>query len=100
MDTHTLILSIVFSSVRATLPQKELVQCLVLGRRYTGPEAEAVGIVNESCPLPALRERAIAAASRLAGDGLDRKTLHTLKKDLYRNVYQMQMEPLKFYSML
>ena len=74
---------------------------VVLGKRYTGPEAEAAGIVDETCPLAELKDRAIAAASRLAGEGgLDRKTLSALKHDLYRDLYRILMEPLRHYSML
>ena len=74
---------------------------VVLGKRYTGPEAEAAGIVHETCPLAELKDRAIAAASRLAGEeGLDRKTLSALKHDLYKDVVQVLSEPARFYSRL
>ena len=56
----------------------------MLAKLFTGPEAEAAGIVHETCPLTELKDRAIAAASRLAGEGgLDRKTLQTLKENIY-----------------
>ena len=50
--------------------------------------------------LKELKESAIAAANRLAGDGLDRKTLATLKRDRCRDVYQALNEPVRLYSML
>ena len=74
---------------------------MVLGKRYTGIEAEAAGIVDEVCPPAQLRDTAIAAAGRLAGsEGLDRKTLSTLKRDLYRDVVQALTEPSRMYSLL
>ena len=72
---------------------------MVLGKRYTGIEAEAAGIVDEVCPPAQLRDTAIAAAGRLAGsEGLDRKTLFTLKRDLYRDVVLALSEPPRYYS--
>ena len=73
---------------------------IVLGKRYTGEEAKAAGIVNEVSSPEELKDSAIAAANKLAGDGLDRKTLATLKYDLYRDVYRALNEPVRFYSML
>ena len=53
--------------------------------------------MNEVCSLEELKESAIAAAKRLAGEGLDRKTLSTIKHDLHRDVYQALMEPVRYY---
>ena len=53
---------------------------------FTDPKAEAADTmaVHETCPLAELKDRAIAAASRLAGEGgLDRKPLQLLKEDIY-----------------
>ena len=50
--------------------------------------------------LEKLKDSAVAAANRLAGDGLDRKTLATLKCDLHRDVYRALKEPARFYSNL
>ena len=80
---------------RAKVPPNVLSQVL-LGWRYTGPEAEAAGLVDESCSLPELRERAIAAASRLAGDGLDRGTVRVHKEDLYRETLRALNDPVMF----
>ena len=86
---------------RALLPTREMRSSVVLGKRYTGIEAEAAGIVDEVCPPAQLRDTAIAAAGRLAGsEGLDRKTLSTLKRDLYRDVVQALTEPSRMYSLL
>lgn len=69
------------------MPSSALNQ-VVLARRFGGEEAKMAGIVHEVCPLRDLRDRAIAAAGKLAGSkGLDRKTLSTLKHDIYRDVY-------------
>ena len=56
---------------------------MILGKRYGGIEAERAGIVDEVAPPDQLREAAIAAANRLAGPGLDTRTVSTLKRDLY-----------------
>ena len=86
---------------RALLPQSELRYSVVLGRRYTGEEARAAGIVDEVCPLAQLKSVAMAAAVRLAGkDGLDRKTLSAIKHDLYRDVVRVLSEPTRTYSLL
>ena len=86
---------------RAILPQRELRPSLVLGKRYTGEEARAAGIVDEACAQPQLKKTALAAAVRLAGgDGLDRRTLTVLKRDLYRDAVRALTEPLRMYSLL
>lgn len=72
---------------------------MVLGKRYSGEEAERAGIVNEVCPPDELRDTAIATACKLAGsEGLDRRTLSTLKYDLYRDVILALSEPPRYYS--
>ena len=71
---------------------------IALGMRYTAEEARTAGIVDEVSSLEELKDSAIAAANRLAGDGLDRKTLATLKHDVYRDVYRALNEPVRLYS--
>ena len=74
---------------------------MVLGKRYSGEDAQAAGIVDEVCPLAELRDTAIAAAGKLAGrEGLDRRTLVALKRDLYRDVLRALTEPNRMYSLL
>ena len=86
---------------RAILPQRELHASMVLGRRYTGDQAKAAGIVEETCPISQLQRVALAAAERLAGrDGLDRRTLSVLKQDLYRDAVKALSEPMRVYSLL
>ena len=73
----------------------------MLGKRYGGVDAQAAGIVDEVCPLAELRDTAIAAAGKLAGrEGLDRRTLVALKRDLYRDVLQALSKPPKLQSQL
>ena len=85
---------------RTQIPIPEHHQTLILGMQYTAEEAKTAGIVNEVSSLEELKDSAIAAANRLAGDGLDRKTLATLKHDVYRDVYRALNEPVRFYSRL
>ena len=86
---------------RALLPQRELRYSVVLGRKYTGKEAKAAGIVDELCLQAQLKSTAITAACRLVGsEGLDRRTLTVLKRDLYRDVVQALTEPPRLYSLL
>jgi hypothetical protein len=48
------------------------------------------------CDLPDLENRALLVANGLAGGdpGLDRKTLATLKRGLYRDAYTALNEPV------
>ena len=74
---------------------------MVLGKRYTCEEAFATGMINEVCRMESLKERAIAAGKRLAGkDGLNRNTLASIKRDLYRDTYKTLMEPILRFSKL
>ena len=74
---------------------------LVLGKRYSGVEAHKAGLVDELCSPTELRDTAITAACRLVGsEGLDRRTLTVLKRDLYRDVVQALIEPPRLYSRL
>jgi enoyl-CoA hydratase/carnithine racemase len=83
---------------KARLPQREHRLAVVLGKRYSGEEAEKAGIVDELSPPDELRAAAIAAAGRLAGQGLDRRSLSTLKYDLYRDIAVAMAEPPRYYS--
>ena len=86
---------------RSRFPQQALHEAVVLGRRYTAEEAKESKMVDEVCPMSQLEERALAAADRLAGkEGLDRTTLATIKRDLYRDTLAALNEPVRFYSRL
>ncbi len=90
-----------FSFLRSKVPHSAQHEAIVLGKRYTAEEALSSKVVQETCPMEQLKEKAIAAGLRLAGkDGLDRKVLSTIKKDLYHDAYKSLMEPLNFYSSL
>ena len=56
-------------------------QAMVLGRRYTGPEAEAAGIVDGTFSETDLETRAIAYAETLVGK--DPATIGSIKQTLY-----------------
>ena len=71
---------------------------IALGKRYSGEEAKTAGIIHEVSPIEELKDSAIAAANRLAGDGLDRKSLATMKLDIHKAVYRALHEPVKFSS--
>ena len=74
---------------RTKVPVSTLSQA-ILARRYGGEEAEQAGIVHEVCSATEMAARAAAAAERLTRSGqkyLDRRTLATLKQDLYREAY-------------
>ena len=76
-------------------------EAVVLGRRYTAEEAKESKMVDEVCPMSQLEERALAAANKLAGkEGLDRRTLTTIKSDLYRDTVAALNEPVRVYSRL
>ena len=73
----------------------------MLGKRYTCEEALAAKIVDEICPVEELKEKAVAAGNRLAGEeGLNREILASIKRDLYRDAYKALMEPVRFHSSL
>lgn len=51
---------------RYSLPARSLRQAVATGHRYTGPQAVAAGMVDETAPLENLHERAIEMATPLA----------------------------------
>ena len=56
-------------------------RAVVVGHRYTGPDAAAAGIVDEALPLDGLTDAAIARVAPLAGTASD--NLATIKRQLY-----------------
>lgn len=73
----------------------------MLGKRYDAEEALSGKVVNEICPVEQLKEKAIAAGQRLAGEGgLDRKILSSIKHDLYKDTYRALMDSVQLYSTL
>ena len=83
-------------SLRARLPQPALHRAAVLGQRYTAEEAMEAKLIDEVCDLADLEKRALLAADGLAGGepGLDRKTLATIKRGLYRDAYTALNKPV------
>ena len=71
---------------------------VILAKRFSGEEAKAAGIVHEVCPEGEMMDRAVAAASKLQASKqlLDRRTLSTLKSDLYRDAYTALSEGISY----
>ena len=73
---------------------------VVLARRFTAEEARAAGIIHEVCPVADLTERALAAATKLAGGSgprqLHSKTLATIKRHLYSDTYSALSSELSY----
>ena len=70
-----------------------------LGWRYTAEEAKEAKIIDEVCSLSELEETALAAANRIAGkDGLDRRMLSSIKRNLYHDTCTTLSESVRFYS--
>lgn len=66
---------------RSRIAAPELSRAVVTGHRYGGPEAAAVGIVDEALPLESLTDAAIARVAPLAGTA--GANLATIKRQLY-----------------
>ncbi len=67
--------------LQARLPVRTAHEAMTTGRRYTGPEALAAGIVDEVAPLEEVLPRAIAHAQALAGK--NPQTLGAIKAGMY-----------------
>jgi enoyl-CoA hydratase/carnithine racemase len=70
--------------VKARLAPQVAHEAMTSGRRYTGPEALAAGIVDELAGADELAERAADRAQALAGKDPD--TYGTIKSRIYRDV--------------
>ncbi|MEM9465536.1 MAG: enoyl-CoA hydratase-related protein [Actinomycetota bacterium] len=66
---------------RSRIAAPELSRAVVVGHRYPGPEAAAVGIVDDALPLETLTDAAMARVAPLAVTAGD--NLHTIKRQLY-----------------
>ncbi len=73
--------------VRSRIAVPELDRAVVVGHRYTGPDAAAAGIVDEALPLDGLTDAAIARVAPLAGTAGDNLT--TIKRQLYPLVAEL-----------
>jgi enoyl-CoA hydratase/carnithine racemase len=70
-----------YDGLAAHLPRPTLAEAALTGRRYTGPEALAAGIVTEVAPEAEVLARAVARAASLAGK--DRTVIAAHKRLLY-----------------
>lgn len=70
-----------YAVLAAHLPLPALADAALTGRRYTGPEAHAVGIVTDVAPEAEVLERAVAVAASLAGK--NRSVIAAHKRLLY-----------------
>jgi enoyl-CoA hydratase/carnithine racemase len=71
----------------ARLPRRTAHVAMTTGRRYSGPEAVAAGIVDEVAPVDDVRPRAIALASALAEKHAD--TLRAIKRGMYADAIDL-----------
>ena len=58
-------------------------QTVLLARRWTGPDALAAGIVQQTCTLEQVREQAIARARQRAPLGANREVMGAMKEAVY-----------------
>jgi enoyl-CoA hydratase/carnithine racemase len=70
-----------YGVLAAHLPGPALADAALTGRRYSGPEAHAVGIVTDVVPEAEVLERAVALATSLAGK--NRTVIAAHKRLLY-----------------
>jgi enoyl-CoA hydratase/carnithine racemase len=70
-----------YDGLAAHLPRPALAEAALTGRRYSGPEALAAGIVTEVAPEAEVLNRAIAVAASLAGK--NRAVIAAHKRLLY-----------------
>lgn len=67
--------------IASRIPQPALHEACTTGRRYSGPEAQAAGIVTATAAEADVLPAAIARAAALAGK--ERTTLQAIKRGLY-----------------
>ena len=70
-----------YEGLAAHLPRPALAEAALTGRRYSGPEALAAGIVTEVAPETEVLDRAIAVAASMAGK--NRSVIAAHKRLLY-----------------
>ena len=76
---------------RAKIPPSHQVSSLLLGRKYTGEEAFAAGIVHKTSSNADLLSTALTLAQETTSHGkepYDRTMLAELKRELYYDVYE------------
>jgi enoyl-CoA hydratase/carnithine racemase len=80
------------SLLSAKLSAQTAHQAMVLGRRFTAPDAAAAGIIDLAVAETELREGALAAASALAGK--DPATIGAIKTRLYSETLSLLRDAL------
>ncbi len=85
---------------RATIPPTEHVNAIVMGNRYTGPEARDAGIVHEIAPESELMTRALAKGEQYADIEYSDKSLQQLKNDMHYYVNKALLGGAIYFSEL
>lgn len=85
---------------RTKLPKDQLVDAVLMGRRYTGCEAKDAGIVHQVVPGHLLLQTAIKRGVLIGRENFDRDALETIKNDLYHSTVKAFSEPGVYYSKL
>lgn len=70
--------------ITSKLTPRTATDAMTTGRRYAGPDAQAVGLVDATAPLESLADAAAGLVHDLAGK--DRATLGTIKSTLFASV--------------
>ena len=78
---------------RRKVPANHGHDALVLGRRYTGPEALSAGIVHSICPQQQLIQNAIKTAKQLSG--IPRHNLTSMKQSMYADLLKILDDGIK-----
>jgi len=79
---------LMLAMLRAKLGEKNLADCLVLGRRYTAAEAMACELIHNAFPGDALQEESLNFVQSFVGmkDGIPRDGVLMMKKHIYPSV--------------
>ena len=70
-------------------------EAVIMGRRYTGPEAHAAGIVQQVVPGTQLLNTAVDFATKLGAQGIDQGSLGNMKEDMYSHIEINRQEELR-----
>ena len=85
-----------FPSSRAKLPPAEHLNCIVMGKKYTGEEALRAGIVSHVCPATEIMDAAMKMAESAAKENYDGPALTMLKHNLYNGEHTTLCGPLLY----
>ncbi|XP_070196221.1 uncharacterized protein [Littorina saxatilis] len=77
-------------------PARTLHRAIVFGQRFTGPEAEAAGMVDNAVAPPiVLQESQRLLQAWIGKEGFPRESLHNMKLDLYADAIKEVHAPSK-----